>query len=476
MEDIAPKLLEEVQGDFRKKFKESSKIETVYEKIKAGTATYADADEFAIETGEILSQALQEHIYSDALPDGRMYYNIAQRILQPSMENNYNLTADTSMQVQSIINKANGIGIKAVKPELNQDRIDGIVNIVSETENFDDVSYMFKEAIVNFTQSIVDDAVRANADFQYKAGLSPKIRRTVRGNCCEWCANLAGTYEYKKVSDTGNDVFRRHKYCRCLVEFDDGSGKVQNVHTKKRSDKDDIEGRIRNSELRKKTDADKRKKRIRKAQETEAEFRDTEIERKEERKKIGTDGNLTARDLNSMSLPKLRETAKKIGVDFYKSGNLGVSFGGRKAEDVVEELVNAGNRTSLKKDILSMQKALRENGKTGIIKLPRYEEAVVPREKFTQYALNPDKDPDKAKVFKRALGFTADDADELIRKINRNLANYPAIPKGNRGWGETYEVVMDIEGKNGKTAKVLTAWIDDQENGEMRLTTAHVDD
>lgn len=129
-----------------------------------------------------------------------MYYNIAQRILQPTMENNYSLTADTSMQVQDIINKASGIGIKAVKPELNQDRINGIVNIISGSERFDDVAYMFGEVIVNFTQSVVNEAVRANADFQYEAGLSPKIRRTVRGNCCEWCARLAGTYvvlEYK---------------------------------------------------------------------------------------------------------------------------------------------------------------------------------------------------------------------------------------------------------------------------------------
>lgn len=39
----------------------------------------------------------------------------------------------------------------------------------------------------------------------------------------------------------------------------------------------------------------------------------------------------------------------------------------------------------------------------------------------------------------------------------------------------TYEVIMDITGQNGKTAKVLTAWIDDKSNGEMRLITVHVD-
>lgn len=111
-----------------------------------------------------------------------------------------------------------------------------------------------------------------------------------------------------------------------------------------------------------------------------------------------------------------------------------------------------------------------------IINLPRYQEAVIPKAKFTQYALNPDKDPDKARAFKNALGYDLDNANDLIEQINAKLPEYEAVSKGDRGWGMTYEVIMDITGPNGKTAKVLTAWIDDKNNGEMRLTTVHVDD
>ena len=113
---------------------------------------------------------------------------------------------------------------------------------------------------------------------------------------------------------------------------------------------------------------------------------------------------------------------------------------------------------------------------SGIMKLPRYKEAVIPKAKFTQYALNPDKDPDKARAFKSALGYDLGNADDLIGQINAKLPEYEAVPKGDRGWGMTYEVVMDITGPNGEQAKVLTAWIDDKHNGEMRLTTVHVDD
>ena len=34
---------------------------------------------------------------------------------------------------------------------------------------------------------------------------------------------------------------------------------------------------------------------------------------------------------------------------------------------------------------------------------------------------------------------------------------------------------MELKGANGKKAKVLTAWIDDEKAGEMRLVSAYID-
>ena len=118
---------------------------------------------------------------------------------------------------------------------------------------------------------------------------------------------------------------------------------------------------------------------------------------------------------------------------------------------------------------------MNDEKKDDIIRLPRYKEAVIPKAKFMQYALNPEKDLDKARAFEKALGYTVKNADDLIEQINEKLSDYEAVEKGDRGWGMTYEVVMDITGPNGKTAKVLTGWIDDKNNGEMRLTTVHID-
>ena len=108
-------------------------------------------------------------------------------------------------------------------------------------------------------------------------------------------------------------------------------------------------------------------------------------------------------------------------------------------------------------------------------RLPRYEEAVIPIEKFTQYSLNPEASHDKAVAFEKALGYKKGNVNALIDDIRRNLPNYEAISKGDLGHGMRYEIVMILTGPNGKTARVLTAWIDDKRNGQMRLINAYVD-
>lgn len=226
MTDIAPKLLKAIQEDFRKDFDKSAVISRLYEKVRDGTATYREVNEFAIEIGDILATAFANKLSSDALPDGKMYFNIAERILEPTLTNNYDLIVEVVKQVQTDINKKAGIGIKAQLPNLNKDRIRGFVNRVSSADNYDEVSWILDEPIRLFSQSIVDDSIQTNAEFQYNAGLSPKIVRMSTGKCCEWCNTIVGVYDYPNIP---KDVYRRHDRCRCMVDYIAGKAR-RNIH------------------------------------------------------------------------------------------------------------------------------------------------------------------------------------------------------------------------------------------------------
>lgn len=244
MEDIAPKLLEKIQQDFQTRFDKSQIIASLYARVRDGTATYIEAHEYAIEVGNILAEAYQNNLSSSVLPDGRLYYNIAKRIIEPTMVNNYDLITEVTQQVQTTLNQNANIGIKAIKPELNQDRIEGIIDKVSDAIDFEEIAWLFDEPIKNFSQSIVDDSIRVNAEFQAKAGLTPIIIRKVAGNCCDWCKAVEGTYTYP--DDVPKDVYRRHQRCRCVVDYNPGKGKIQNVHTKQwrsEEESDKIEAR-----------------------------------------------------------------------------------------------------------------------------------------------------------------------------------------------------------------------------------------
>ena len=240
--DVLPGILQEIQERFERDFGKSEIVRNAFATLKAKKATYKTANEFAIEIGEILSKALGASLSADKLPDGKMYYNIAQRLLTDVLGRNHELVSGYASDVQKNLNDKAKIGLKVQVPELNLDRIAGIVNRFSSEENFEDVSWLLGEPIVNFTQSIIDDSIQKNAEFHHQSGLQPEIVRKSYFHCCEWCQEVQGNYKYPRVP---KDVYRRHQHCRCTVDYDPKSGKTQNVWTKKWNsiDKERVERR-----------------------------------------------------------------------------------------------------------------------------------------------------------------------------------------------------------------------------------------
>lgn len=228
IEDVAPKLLKEIQKDFEQSISKSAKINKLYKKIRDGTATYEEAYTYSNEIGKCLSSSFEKYLSSKELPDGKMYFNIADRVVRALMEEAEKLIIQTVNQIQKSLNKRAGIGIKPIQPK-KTDRIKGIIDRLSSEDDFDHISWILKAPVETYCRKVVDDAVEANAEFHYKSGMRAKIVRKMTGKCCDWCAAVSGTYSYP---DVPKDVYRRHDNCRCTVLYDPGDGKIQDVHTK----------------------------------------------------------------------------------------------------------------------------------------------------------------------------------------------------------------------------------------------------
>lgn len=231
MEDVTPALLEILQKRFSEKIAVNPRIRALYKKIEEGKATYVDAEDYAHLIGEVLTQVFRENLSSAVLPNGKMYYNIADRILGTMLGEDHRIVSEATEIVQNFLNKSADLGIKTQLAAVNQDRIKGLVDKVSEADVFDDVAWVLDEPVKNFSVSVVDDILRENVEFQGEAGLSPVVVRKATWKCCEWCSKLEGEYTYPVIN---RDVYRRHERCRCTVEFDpkDGRRGRQNVHSK----------------------------------------------------------------------------------------------------------------------------------------------------------------------------------------------------------------------------------------------------
>ena len=89
---------------------------------------------------------------------------------------------------------------------------------------------LMKAAIENVSQSFFDEYERSNAEFRAKAGLKMLVIREEVGDCCDWCADLAGVYDYE---DAPSEVWQRHAHCRCMVVTRTEKGTYQDAWSRK---------------------------------------------------------------------------------------------------------------------------------------------------------------------------------------------------------------------------------------------------
>ena len=239
MNDIANEMLELLKKDYENEVSQNKTIQSILKKTKAGTADYADSLSFAKEIGKCVEKTFSNNINDDVLPDSKMYYDLAKALVEPMCKENYKAVAAHCVAVQTSLNKKANIGLRAVQPVYNAEKIEGIINYISSANKYTEREQSFLDSLSTNSKSIVDDSVKRNADFHYQSGLSPKIIRTTVGKTCKWCQEVAGVYDYKDVKNTGNDVFRRHANCDCTVTYDPGNGskKVQDVWDKSWNEK-----------------------------------------------------------------------------------------------------------------------------------------------------------------------------------------------------------------------------------------------
>ena len=226
-EDVAIDLIADVNQAFQTNCIKDRSIERLSKKLDAGTATYADAYRFGTAIGNARAKAFKSQVSSAVLPNGRMYYNIASRLMEDTLTRDYELVSQYAVGVQTIANTKNKLAFKALKADKSEDRIKGFIDRLSQEEVYDEVAWILDEPVKVHALSVVDDTIKKNAEFQSRVGLKVEVIRTSEAKCCDWCSDLAGSYTYPGVP---GDVFARHDNCRCTIDYN-GSRLSSNGHS-----------------------------------------------------------------------------------------------------------------------------------------------------------------------------------------------------------------------------------------------------
>lgn len=235
VKDIVPELMDAIRADFSVRLADSPELAAILETIAKKTATFEDGHELAVIRGELLSETLQKIITPSVLPDGRFYFNIANRTVRPMLADNYTAINEAAALIQAELDAQAGIGLRAATPAFAEGRVAGLIDKLSAEDVPIEAALKFLgEPIVNCSEAFFDDYIMTNANARSRAGLAVTLIRTLGASevrayragrrtrtyrvPCPYCRNLAGSYTFSTAAEA-SPLFARHENCRCVITY-----------------------------------------------------------------------------------------------------------------------------------------------------------------------------------------------------------------------------------------------------------------
>lgn len=133
--DIVPELYEKIHSSFLRRVEQDKRIQRILEKVSEDSAESEDAAYYALYLGEHAGDVLAEYLTEKNLPNGKLYWNIADRTIRPLMTEVHGMVNDIGVRVIESQDRKIGIGLKTSPAPLPKERIADLVNkIVEEFE------------------------------------------------------------------------------------------------------------------------------------------------------------------------------------------------------------------------------------------------------------------------------------------------------------------------------------------------------
>ncbi|HAJ96868.1 MAG TPA: hypothetical protein DCO72_03940 [Ruminococcus sp.] len=185
---------------------------TAQRNIEKGNGDFTDSAQCSRILAEILGEKLANHILELPPDSGRS--EVCQRLLK----DHFDEISRKFEQVQSNQDKKNGINLNTKIPKFPAERAKSVGGSLEDTTKSDEtIQRRCRNAVSNVANAMHDSFIQENAKFRNDAGLFVQVSRTGGADCCEWCAEVSGTF-WGYNSDL-REVFRRHDNCTCTITY-----------------------------------------------------------------------------------------------------------------------------------------------------------------------------------------------------------------------------------------------------------------
>lgn len=138
MTDIVPDLYKKIYAEYERQMKRHPGIIRFLRKYDAETATSEDASKYAADLGECAAAALDEYLQSKYLPDGKLYWNILERTVDPLMRDVFQRVMKAGAEVMKREDAAAGFHINPVIPEYPAERVKALMESMLRRYEADD--------------------------------------------------------------------------------------------------------------------------------------------------------------------------------------------------------------------------------------------------------------------------------------------------------------------------------------------------
>ena len=211
-------------------------IAELLKKLAQGSASHRDLQEYASLLGNITGSNVSKAILEDKITGDDLLALALQLITE-----DYNNISDYGDVIQNGMYKAEGVGLKAIRPKLKKTDLRDAIETIESKEIVTEDYIASEIALVD--QKIADRHMQANAEAADTAGLTATVSREYvsGGNGAHTQSKHPKTCTFCKQRETGgkmvpyaeayaNGIFQRHRNCRCIIEYVSKKGErtVQN--------------------------------------------------------------------------------------------------------------------------------------------------------------------------------------------------------------------------------------------------------